>query len=207
MASAVVRCVGKLNSNRTALFLCDMQEKFRKTITHFPAIVDTSSRMLRACQIMKMPVFVTEQYPKGLGHTVPELGDLSGVTVIDKTQFSMCVNAVMSALPSEIDSVLLCGIEAHACVQQTSLDLLEKNFQVHVIVDAVSSRNPVDRMYALDRMKSAGCWLTTSESAVLALLRDASHPHFKEVQKIIWEPSLDSGLLQPGGREPSGGKL
>ncbi|MCL4141736.1 UNVERIFIED_CONTAM: hypothetical protein GTU68_051717 [Idotea baltica] len=92
-------------------------------------------------------------------------------------------------------SVILCGIEAHVCVQNTALDLIEKGIDVHVVVDAVSSRSMTDRMYAFERMKAAGAFLTTSESVVLGLAGGSHHPNFRELQKIIWESAPDTGLL------------
>ncbi|OON18911.1 isochorismatase family protein, partial [Opisthorchis viverrini] len=136
--------VGKLVLSRTALLVCDLQEKFRTNIAHFQAITEVSGRLLKAARILGMRTVVTEMYPKG--HTVPELGDLSGIPVIPKTSFTMCTEEVNSAMEfgKQIDAVLLCGIEAHVCVQATALDLVERGVHVHCIVDACSSRNMVD---------------------------------------------------------------
>jgi isochorismate hydrolase len=92
-------------------------------------------------------------------------------------------------------SVILCGIEAHACVLSTCLDLLENNIDVHVIVDGVSSRSLVDRKYAFKRMKQSGAYLTTSESIMFQLCKDAAHPKFKHIQKLIKTSAPQSGLL------------
>jgi len=173
-----------------------MQEKFRKTIQYYPHILNVSNRMLKAAQALELPVVVTEQYPKGLGPTVPEL-DVSRCPIFPKTQFSMMIPEVenhLKTLPN-VKSVILCGIESQACVLQTVLDLVERNYEVHVVADAVSSRSMVDRMFSLQRMKDAGAFITTSESLMLMLCRDASHPKFKEIQKLIWDPAPDSGLL------------
>ncbi|KAA3678797.1 uncharacterized protein DEA37_0014653 [Paragonimus westermani] len=132
-----------------------------------------------------------------LGKTVPELGDLSGIPVIPKTSFSMYTEDVANVLElgKEIDSILLCGIETHVCVQATALDLVERGAEVHCITDACSSRNMVDRMVAFHRMSQAGVYLTTCESALLSILCGSHHPSFREIQKIILKPSPDSGLL------------
>ncbi|CAH8556440.1 unnamed protein product [Schistosoma bovis] len=189
--------VGKLLLPRTALLLCDIQEKFRPTISHFDAIVETSSRMLTAARMLGMCIVVTEMYPKGLGPTVKELGDLSGIPIISKRSFSMLTDEVANVLDlgKQINSVLLCGIETHVCVQSTALDLIERGIQVHCIVDAVSSRNMVDRMFGFQRMSQSGVYLTTCESALLTILCGSDHPQFRDVQKIILKPSPDSGLL------------
>ncbi|ETN76967.1 isochorismatase family protein [Necator americanus] len=161
--------------------------------TYFPEIVKTSKRMVDAAKILEMPIFVTEQYPKGLGHTVSDLG-LSDIKKYEKTRFSMCVPDLLPAL-GDSKNIILVGIEAHACVLQTTLDLLEKGKNVHVVVDAVSSRSLPDRKYAFKQMDRAGAVLTTSECVLLGLLQDASHPKFKEVQKLILEPAPDCGLV------------
>ena len=95
------------------------------------------------------------------------------------------------------ESIILCGIEAHACILHTTLDLLEKRpeVDVHVAVDCVSSRNPVDRKYALRKLAAIGAHLTTSECIVLGLAADSSHPHFKALSKLVREPSDQTGLL------------
>ncbi|KAL5017701.1 hypothetical protein ScPMuIL_005216 [Solemya velum] len=188
--------ISRIVLENSALFLCDMQEKFRHTIQYFPQIVEVSNRMLQAARILNMPIVVTEQYPKGLGPTVPEL-DVSDLKVFPKTQFSMIIPEVEEYMHklSDTKSVVLCGIETQACVQQTVQDLLLRNYDVHVIVDASSSRSMVDRMFAFKRMQDAGAVLTTSESMLLALTRDSAHPKFKEIQKLIWTPAPDSGLL------------
>lgn len=197
-AQAAVRNVGRLSNQKTAIFLCDMQEKFRKTIQYFPQIVAVSQRLLKAGRALDMTVIVTEQYPKGLGPTVPELGlsEFPDIKPIEKTQFSMMTAEVTKLMQEKgLDSVVLCGIEAHVCVQNTALALLERGFNVHVAVDACSSRTMVDRFFGFERMKASGAWLTTSESIILSLLGGSAHPKFKEVQKLIMESAPDSGLL------------
>lgn len=200
-ATGIVR----LTTKNSALFLCDMQEKFRKTISYYPQILAVSARMLKASQILDIPVVVTEQYPKGLGPTVSEL-EVSKCPVFPKMKFSMLIPEVEEHLKQfpNVNSIMLCGIESHVCVQSTVLDLKARGFDVNVIVDAVSSRSMVDRMFALQRMKEAGAHLTTSESAILGLCEGSDHPNFREIQKIIWDAAPDSGLLghTVGGETP-----
>lgn len=151
--------------------------------------------MLKAARLLDIPAVLTEQYPQGLGPTVPELG-AQDLQPVSKTCFSM-----VPSLQQELDgrpqlrSVLLCGIETQVCIMSTALDLLDRGLQVHVVVDACSSRSQVDRLVALTRMRQSGAFLSTSESLILQLVRDAAHPKFREIQKIIKEPAPDSGLL------------
>nr|XP_054756807.1 isochorismatase domain-containing protein 2-like [Lytechinus pictus] len=191
------RNLGKLVLRNSSLFLCDMQEKFRPTIKFFPEIVEVSSRLFRAARILDIPVIVTEQYPKGLGPTVKELGiNRDEVDIYPKTRFTMVLPEVEEKLKkNETKSVVLCGIETQVCVQQTTLDLLAKGYEVHVIADACSSRSLVDRMYAIERLRNCGAFITTSEAIILEMVKDAAHPNFKEIQKLIATSAPDSGLL------------
>jgi len=188
--------IGKIAMNNSALFICDMQEAFRPTIQYMPQVINVCNRLLKAGEHLEMPILVTEQYPKGLGHTVSEM-DVSQHKVFPKSCFSMMLPDFQAELKKhkDVKSIVICGIEAHACVQQTVFDLLEQDYEVHVVVDACSSRSMVDRMYALERMRSVGAHLTTSESILLGLVKDAAHPKFKPIQKIIWDSAPDSGLL------------
>ncbi|XP_010846912.1 PREDICTED: isochorismatase domain-containing protein 2, mitochondrial isoform X1 [Bison bison bison] len=95
----------------------------------------------------------------------------------------------------QLRSVLLCGVETQACILQTALDLLDRGLQVHVVVDACTSRSQVDRLVALSRLRQSGAFLSTSEGLIFQLVGDATHPQFKEIQKLVKEPSPDSGLL------------
>ncbi|CAG0899809.1 unnamed protein product [Cyprideis torosa] len=193
------RGILRLAPKTTALLLCDMQEKFRGTVRFFPEIVAMSHRMLMASQELKMPVLVTEQYPKGLGRTVAELGlDDTGITPMEKTQFSMCIEPILKGLKERnVQNVILCGIESHACIQQTALDLLDEGYGVCVVVDACSSRSMADRTFAFRRMEKAGAVLSTSEAVILELVRDAKAPQFKNLQKLIMEQAPDCGLAAP----------
>ncbi|NXD60495.1 ISOC2 protein, partial [Corvus moneduloides] len=131
--------LGRLLPGSSVLFLCDLQERFRGSIVAFPQIVAVAARMLQGCRILGVPVLVTEQRPDVLGPTVPELG-AQDLPRVPKTAFSMVGAAEPLLGDPKIRSVLLCGIEAQACILQTALDLLERGLDVHVVADACSSR-------------------------------------------------------------------
>uniref|UniRef100_A0A673UU55 Isochorismatase domain containing 2 n=1 Tax=Suricata suricatta TaxID=37032 RepID=A0A673UU55_SURSU len=175
--------LGRVLPGSSILFLCDMQEKFRH-VAYFPQIVSVAARMLKVARLLEVPAVLTEQYPEGLGPTVPELG-AEGLRPLAKTCFSM-VPAVQQELDTrpQLRSVLLCGIETQACILNTALDLLDRGLQVHVVVDACSSRSQVDRLVALARMRQSGAFLSTSEGLILQLVGDAAHPRFKEVSSV-----------------------
>uniref|UniRef100_A0A0N4ZMP3 Isochorismatase domain-containing protein 1 n=1 Tax=Parastrongyloides trichosuri TaxID=131310 RepID=A0A0N4ZMP3_PARTI len=190
------KILSRLNTKTSALLVCDLQDKFRNNIKHFPEIVSVTKRLITGANILNIKTIATEQYPKGLGHTVPEL-ELKkfDIPVIEKVQFSMCVPDFFKHLPKNNESIILCGIEAHVCVLQTTLQLLEEGKDVHIVCDGVSSRTMFDRKYAFDRMKIAGAKLRTSESVLFELMRGSDHPKFREVQKLVLTPAPDSGLL------------
>jgi len=200
-ASKVMRSgLGILRPKQTALFLCDMQVKFKPNISNFDQVVSNSSRVLKAAKVMGVPVWATEQYPKGLGPTVPELGlEEAGVKAFPKTAFSMLAVPEIKAgvlEDPEIKSVVLCGIETHACIQHTTLELMEAGKDVHVVVDCCSGRSATDRKYALERLRDVGAFLTTTEGIILSFAPDAAHPNFKQIQKLVMHLSEDTGLLK-----------
>ncbi len=130
-----------------------------------------------------LPVRVTEQYPKGLGRTMPKLIDALGEAYqpIEKTRFS--AGDAMRGV--ETESVLLCGIEAHVCVLQTALDLIDAGYHAFTLVDAVDSRSPQNKRLGLERMRQSGAVLLSTETALFELMQDARHPRFKELQGLI----------------------
>ncbi|VDP13886.1 unnamed protein product [Soboliphyme baturini] len=191
--------IQRLSPKNTALLICDMQEQFRNIISFFPSILEVSRRMLEGATLLNVPVLATEQYPRGLGHTVPELNlKKFDVPVFEKTCFSMLKNdnlqKHMNERLSHVKNILICGIESHICVYQSVLDFLEKNYEVHVVVDASSSRSLGDRLFAFRRMEKLGALLTTSECALFELVKDSTNPKFKEIQKLIIDLAPNSGL-------------
>lgn len=144
---------------------------------------------VRGFQILGLPVIVTEQYPKGLGRTAEEvlliLND--DTDIIEKTAFSSCGSAEFVGLLDDlgIKQVVLCGLETHICVSQTAHDLLDRGFQVHVLIDSVCSRFEHDRLAGLEKMKLSGAMSSSIEMALFELMRDSSHEKFKEIQALI----------------------
>lgn len=179
---------GLLNPQHTALVVVDVQERFRSAIDGFDEMLVRVERLVRTFRILELPILVTEQYPRGLGHTVSELLEALGETEIpEKTTFSSmgCQGVPERLRESGARSVVVCGIETHVCVSQTVHDLLASDYAVHLPVDAVSSRRPLDRAAAIERLVTAGAVRSTSEMAVFELLRDAQHPSFKRVQQLF----------------------
>ena len=166
---------------RAALLVIDVQEAFRPYAC-FSAVAQACARLVQAARVLDVPTLVSEQYPRGLGHTAPELG-LEGEPRIEKTVFS-AVRADGFDLEGR-DQVIVGGIETHVCVSQTVHDLLSAGVEVHVPADAVGSRHRLDHERGLERMQRAGATVSTVETALFELLERAGTPEFKAVQKLI----------------------
>jgi nicotinamidase-related amidase len=170
-----------LERARTTLVVIDIQEGFR-SYDAFAGVANAAGRLVESARILGVPIVATEQYPKGLGATAPEVG-LDGEPAIAKTVFS-AARADGFDLGGR-DQALVCGIEAHVCVSQTVHDLLGEGVEVHVAADAVGSRHPIDYDRALPRLERAGAVVTTVEAALLELCERAGTPEFKAVQELI----------------------
>uniref|UniRef100_A0A0N5AT09 Isochorismatase domain-containing protein 1 n=1 Tax=Syphacia muris TaxID=451379 RepID=A0A0N5AT09_9BILA len=185
----------RISAEKSALLICDIQEKFSPHIVCFKEMVENCKRLIDVAALLNMKIVATEQYPKGLGKTVSQLEiDEYNVPVFEKLQFTMCLPQLMKEIEG-VKSVILCGVECHVCILQTVLDMLDKGISVYVVADATSSRSKTDRFFGIRQMERAGAVVTTTETILLGLIGGADHPKFKEVQKIIKTPSADTKLL------------
>jgi nicotinamidase-related amidase len=177
----------KLDRSRTALVVVDVQEAFRPAVLDFERVAGNVATLVHGARILALPTLVTEQYPKGLGRTVPEVEQHLDVTPIEKVCFSAVDAEGFAAALQEArcDQVLLCGIEAHVCVNQTAEDLIAAGIEVHVAQDAVTSRTAENRALGLRKMERSGAVATSVETALFELLRQAGTPEFKEVQALV----------------------
>ncbi len=170
-----------LERDRAALVVVDVQEGFRSYAT-FEAVAGACSKLVQGARILELPRIVSEQYPKGLGHTAPEVS-LEDERIIEKSVFSAARADGFDL--GERKQAIVCGIEAHVCVSQTVHDLLDRGFEVHVPADAVGSRHKIDYERGLERLERAGAVVTTVESVLFELLERAGTPEFKAVQRLI----------------------
>jgi nicotinamidase-related amidase len=170
-----------LDRDNTALVVVDIQEGFRPYAS-FAGVADSSRKLVQAARILDVPMIVSEQYPKGLGHTAPEVG-LDDERPIEKTVFSAARADGFDL--GERTQAIVCGIETHVCVSQTVHDLLDRGVEVHVPADAVGSRHEIDYERGLERLERAGTVVTTVESSLFELLGRAGTPEFKSVQALI----------------------
>ncbi|KAI3337456.1 Isochorismatase hydrolase [Xylariaceae sp. AK1471] len=196
-----------------AIFVCDLQDKFRNAMWQFDKILLTSQKVLRAAQILKIPIFVTTQNAQKLGGIVPELQPLISDAAVhaDKTLFSMMVPEISDhslllnnspQTPHNLQSlkrgVVIIGIESHICVTQTALDLLSQGHRVYVLADGVSSCNEQEIPIALARLRAEGVIVTTSESWLYETMGDAGITEFKDIAKLVKETSADTKTVLAG---------
>jgi nicotinamidase-related amidase len=179
--------MSKLERDRTALVVVDVQEGFRKAIPDFERIAKATATLVKGAEALGIPVLVTEQYPKGLGETAAEVSEHlpDNSAPIEKVVFSAAEAEGFDL--SDRDQALVCGIETHVCVNQTVLDLLADGRDVQVAEDAVGSRTEENRRVGLHKMERAGATLTSVETALFELLGRAGTDEFKAIQKLILE--------------------
>jgi nicotinamidase-related amidase len=178
----------QMSAADTALLVIDVQEKLISKIPDHVALVRNIAFLLDAGKLLGIPGQATEQYPRGLGPTVPELAKYFAERP-DKVAFSSC------AVPSVVESlhrgarpkVVLTGIETHVCVLNTALDLLALDFRVYLAVDAIGARYRIDHETALRRLEQAGAILTTAEGCVFEWMGGSKHPQFKAVSLLVQE--------------------
>ena len=177
-----------LEADQCALLVIDIQEKLLPPIFERERVVRNSQLLIRLAGVLQIPVVATTQYAKGLGNTVPEVASLLPDAAMDKMTFS-CFSSdafcsLLKRVPGNRTTVLLCGMESHICVAQTALGALREGYLVHVASDAVSSRTEWNWQVGLERMRSAGAVISSSEMIIYELLRASGTPAFKECCSI-----------------------
>jgi nicotinamidase-related amidase len=177
-----------MSRNDTGLLVIDLQTKLLDKIPLMDKIITKTIQLAEGAKILGIPVFATEQYPKGLGSTVPQLAGRMP-NKLEKLSFSCGVlpEVIEFFKLKSVQKILLAGIETHVCVLQTALDLMTQGFQVYLAVDAVGSRHEQDGEWALRRLETAGVVLTTSEMALFEWVEKAGTPEFKEISRLIIE--------------------
>jgi nicotinamidase-related amidase len=176
-----------LNQENAVLLIIDIQEKLVPAVNRSEEVIKNSYILIATAQKLGIPVIATEQYPKGLGKTVPALAKyLDPQSVYEKVTFSACLPGVLSVLKSlGRKQVIVAGMETHVCVFQSVRDLLENDFQVFLPSDAVSSRTENNYQNGLDMMSSMGAVISNTETIFFDLLKRAGTPVFKELSRLI----------------------
>lgn len=172
----------------TAAVVIDYQERLMPVMFDKDSLIERSVTLLKGLNILGVPMFISEQYVKGLGKTDPAIAEAAGKhKYLEKTEFSLCDNSEMMA---EIEAmgkknIIVCGIEAHVCVLQTVVDLKARGYNVILVTDCITSRKENDRKYAIKRARDEGAVLTTSEAILFELLRKSGGDTFKAISKLV----------------------
>jgi nicotinamidase-related amidase len=177
-----------LKLENTVLVMIDIQTRLWNVMFEKEALAENAARLLKGLKLLAVPVIVTEQNPRGLGPTLPELVALvPELKPLAKLCFSCRDDAAFRGALEEVNrrQVLLCGIESHICVYQTALDLLSAGFETQIVADCVSSRHPGNKEVALTRLQTEGAKLTASEMVLYELLKSADNPKFKEMLQVV----------------------
>jgi isochorismate hydrolase len=185
-----------LSPESSQLLIIDMQERLVPAMAEFQQLLKACRILAATASALKIPITLSEQYPKGLGPTRPEIAEAAvDCRAIAKTEFSILKSqALHQTVTSDADrkQLIVAGVEAHVCVLQSVMDALDLRFQVFVVEDAIASRKQESKAVALERISQAGGIIVTAEMVVFECLRSASSPHFKTL----------STLLRYGHREP-----
>lgn len=177
-----------INREDTVFIAIDFQEKLMPVMRGKEKLENRVCRLAEGMKALGIPHIVTQQYTKGIGETIPSIAEAIGeFTPIDKASFS-CMNdenfiAQLKATGKK--TCVVCGIEAHICLQQTVLQLLDEGYTVYVPVDCISSRAKRDRRWSARRMEQAGAVMTTYEAVLYELLQTSKAPEFKAISKIV----------------------
>lgn len=177
-----------LTTENTLLIVIDVQDNLARVVSESDAAIRAVAQLVQGANLLEVPVLLTAQVPEKIGHTIPEIAELlPGQTDLPRVYFSIWQDSgVQQAIRSTgRRQLLLCGFEAHICLYQSSLELIDEDYEVYLAADAVSSRNPYNKKVALQELSSQGVHLTTVEMALFSLLRSAQHTAFKAISRLI----------------------
>ena len=177
-----------LDASNAALLVVDVQDAFLKAIWERARVVENTIRLIEAAKALDVPVLVTVQNAARMGGCTQSVASaLPQSETLDKMTFSCCGDArFLHALEAVgRKQILICGVESHICVSQTAHDLLSMGFTVHIARDAVSSRTQANWEVGIEKMRGSGCVITSAESAIFELVRDASTPAFKRILPLV----------------------
>jgi len=181
--------MARLNLNEAVLVVVDVQERFMPVLFEPQRLISACQLLIGGAKILGLPILVTEQLPEKLGPTVTELRELLGSDYrpIVKAEFSAFANESFRRIFAATGrtQLILCGIEAHVCIRQTTLDALDLGYEVFLVEDAVSSRYEFLYRSGVQSCVEAGAKRTNAEAVLFELMATAEHPQFREVQNLV----------------------
>ncbi len=175
------------NRSETAFILIDIQEKFLPVIHGIETVINNANKLVKGADILKIPLIVTEQYPKGLGHTVDSILFKDNQDIIEKIHFDCfgCDAFIEKINVINPRTLVIFGIEAHVCVLKTCLSAISRGYNVHVVADAISSRTLENKSIAIERMRQSNAFIVSTEMILFQLIDQAGTDEFKEISKIV----------------------
>lgn len=175
-----------LSQNNSALLIVDIQTKLLNAVFNKDIVEKNSKILTKAAQILNLPIFITEQYPQGLGETIEGLKDQSSQVFI-KTDFNAINDKILLENLNKTGKkdIIVFGIETHICVYQTAMALIDKGFNVTIAIDACGSRAKSEYDLALNVLKNNGAQIKSTEMILFELIKSSKHPNFKEIQSLI----------------------
>ncbi|TFH17176.1 MAG: hydrolase [Lentisphaerales bacterium] len=177
-----------LSIESSVLVVVDVQVKLAAVMHQKDKLLANLTKLLSGMRVLEVPIVVTEQYPQGLGPTVPELTPLlTDCRTLSKKSFSCWGDDSFRSVLEEMGrkQIMMCGIESHVCVYQTVMDLMHHGFEVSLVADATSSRSAMFVGIAVERMRDAGCSIVNTEMVLFELLKTSDSDRFKEISKIV----------------------
>ncbi|MBD3181127.1 isochorismatase family protein [Candidatus Poribacteria bacterium] len=179
--------LGIIKKDKTAFIMIDIQERFLPVIHEIYDVIENSNRLVKGTSILDIPLLVTEQYPKGLGPTVNNIELDDNQKIIEKISFGCfgCIDFVDEINKINVDSLVIFGIESHVCVLKTSLEALDRGYEVHVIADATSSRTLDNKHIALERLRQSGAFIASTEMILFLLMEKSGSDEFKAISKLV----------------------
>jgi nicotinamidase-related amidase len=174
----------QIHSENSILILIDLQGRLMPAIDQGEAVLKQCMRTAQIAQLLEIPIIGTEQSPNSLGSNLDSIQSFCNKT-IEKEHFNACADGLTAAIPDNRQQCILMGCETHVCLMQTALNLIDKGYDVSVVVDGVGSRRALDKQIALDRLNIAGARLITAEMLGFEWLKTAQNPVFKEVLALL----------------------
>lgn len=179
--------IGLLKPETSALLVIDYQDSLISLIFEHEKMIVNANKVIKGAEILDVPTLVTEQYPRGLGHTCKEIELADGQDIIEKISFSCLLTDDVSNRLKELNikSLIIIGIESHICVLKTALDAVNTGYEVHVVADAISSRTEENKKSAIRRMKQSGVFIASTEMILFQLMDKAGGDRFKAISQLI----------------------
>jgi nicotinamidase-related amidase len=177
-----------LQADSAVLLIIDIQEKLFRVMHKKEELADNLQKLIKGIQVLGIPVIITEQYPRGLGSTIPEISHLLPESKpLPKVCFSCCTDEGFLQEFKKLNrkQILIAGIESHICVYQTAADLLAAGYEVYAVSDVISSRTEQNRDIGLKMMTQLGVKLTGTEAVLFELLKVAKGEKFKAISQIV----------------------